>query len=349
MAARTYGVLALVSALGASALGACSAESRSAENKAGTQHSALNTDANANVNATSAGTLRFAWGEKAGQIGFRPSFRESLPLGAPAIAVGTDGQVFVLDALNERVSKVLRGNLVPVASVPHDADDIAVAPDGAFAVHRVTKAQVTVYGPNGESMGNVDVSAIPELDGISLGTSRRVFVNSAFQETFLVGSPSLPQAKSAILAGKREGAAIVAGNMGVATVRTDSGELELRVLRQGEERTTLARTIALGKGAAARVVGASGAVACVRIEQTSQEPGNGAIGVEREAACVDVRSGDTVFRTKLPAPGAYLPRRELAFGGGKLAFAHAEADGLAVTVWDVKAIAEATDAKGGAR
>lgn len=348
MAARTYEVLALVTALGATALGACSAESRSADNKAGTQRSALTSetsDTSANTNATAAGTLRFAWGEKSGQVGFRPSFRESLPMGAPAVAVGPAGQVFVLDALNERVTKLVRGELVPVATVPHDADDIAIGPDGAFAVHRVTKAQVTVFSPNGESIGNVDVSAIEGLDGISLGTSRRVFVNSAFQETFLVGSPSLPQTKASILATKREGAAMLDGSRGVTTVHDDNGELELRVVRNGEERATVATTLPLGKGTAARVIGTSGSVACVRIEHTSQEPGNGAIGVEREAACLDVRSGATLLRTKLPAPGAYLPRRELAFGGGKLAFAHAEADGLAVTVWDVKA----ADAKGGAK
>jgi hypothetical protein len=320
MAGRSYGVLVV-----ALALAACTADSRGGEGKATTSRAALN---GASV------TQKLAWGDEPGQIGFRPSFREALPMGAPAVAVGAGGQVFVLDALHERVVKATKGDLVPVAKVPRDAEDLAIGPDGALAVLRQAKPEVLVFTPNGEPIGTVDVSAVEQIDGVALGTSRRVIVTSAFQETFLVGSPSVPQAKTQILAGKREGAAMIEATTGVVAVKKDA-ELELRVVQAGEERTTTIATHALGKGDAARVVGANKGVACVRVEHVAQD-GEGKIAVDREAVCLDVKTGATLFRTRLPAAGAYVPRRELTFSGNTLAFARAEADGLTVTSWTIE-------------
>jgi hypothetical protein len=323
MVARSYGILLL--ALG---VGACTAPSRGGENKTGTQSAALNGEV----------TQHLAWGSDIGQIGFRPSFREALPAGAPAVAVGPGGQVYVLDALNGRVVKATKGDLVPVAGVPSDSDDLAIGADGAIAVHRGVKPEVLVFTPRGETIGAVDVSAVEQVDGIALGTSRRVIVTNAFQETFLVGSPSVPQLRTAILANKREGAAMLDSATGVTAVKRDDGELELRVVAAGADRTATIATHALGKGDAARVIGAGRGAACLRIEHVTQD-GQGPLSVEREAVCLDVQTGATLFHTKLPAPGAYLPRRELAFAGSTLAFAHADADGLTVTTWTIPDVA----------
>lgn len=322
MAVRTYGVLAL-----ALALGACTADSRGGDGNKATQRAALSGEAMS--------TQRLGWGDEPGQIGFRPGFRESAPLGAPAVAVGPGGQVYVLDALHERLVKATKGDVVPVAKVPRDSDDVAIGPDGAIAVHRSTKPEVLVFAPNGAPIGKVDVSAVESIDAIALGTSRRVVVTSAFQESFLVGSPAMPQAKAAIVAGKREGAAMLDATTGVTVVRRDDGQLEMRIVQAGEERSTVVATHSLGAGDAARVVGAGRGVACVRIEHVGHDAA-GAVSVEREAACLDVKTGSTLFRTRLPAPGAYLPRRELTFNNSILAFARAEADGLTVTSWVVE-------------
>jgi hypothetical protein len=322
MAGRTNGILVL-----ALALGACTgADPRGGENKTGSQHAALNGVAS---------TQRLAWGEEDGQLGFRPSFREALPAGAPAVAVGPGGQVFVLDALHERVVRAVKGEVVPFAKVPRDSGDLAVGADGAVAVLRSTKPEVLVFTPSGEAIGKVDVSAVEQIDGIALGTSRRVVVTNPFQESFLVGSPSMPQLKAAVLAGKREGAALLDATTGVTTVRRDDGELELHVVQSNQERARTLASFSLGKGDAARIVGASNGVACVRIEHVGQD-GAGAVNVDREAACLDVKTGSTLLRTRLPAAGAYLPRRELSYANATLAFAHAEADGLKITSWTVE-------------
>lgn len=327
MAGRTHGILALALALAlALSLGACTAEPRGGETKASAQRAALS---GAEV------SRRLAWGDEPGQLGLRPGFREALPLGAPAVALGAGGQVYVLDALHERVLKTTMNELVQVAKVPRDCDDLAIGADGAIAVHRSTKPEVLVFTPTGERIGSVDVSAVEQIDGIALAASRRVVVTTPFQETFLVGSPAMPQLRAAILAGKREGAALLDAATGVTAVRRDDGQLELRVVQAGEERSTVLATHALGRGDAARIVGASRGVACARIEHVGHDAA-GAVTVEREAACLDVKTGATLFRTRLPAPGAYLPRRELTFSNDTLAFARADADGLTVTSWSIE-------------
>jgi hypothetical protein len=58
------------------------------------------------------------------------------------------------------------------------------------------------------------------------------------------------------------------------------------------------------------------------------------ISVRRRAICLDAATGAKLTDTELPAPGLYLPRRELAAGGDVpvLAFIHPGQDGLKVKV-----------------
>lgn len=252
------------------------------------------------------------------RVGFVPAAREQPARGAPAIAVDTEGHVFVLDAVNGRVLRKAGEELLTVAEVPRDSDDLAIGPDGAIAVRRSVKPEVLVLDAQGQRVGVVDTSAVPEVDGIALARSRRVLVTSPFQEIFSIGSPSMPQLPAAIRASKREAA--------IVGVRTEDGELELRA---GDARHSL------GKGDAVRIVGIEGDVACARIEHASTDA-EGAIVTKREVACVDTRAGRTLLRRELAAPGAFLPRRELAFAGGTLAFAHVGEAGVEITTWRIE-------------
>jgi hypothetical protein len=260
------------------------------------------------------------------RAGFVPAVQERAARGAPAIAVDPRGRVFVLDAVNGRIVRKDGDELVPVAEVPGDADDLAIGPDGAMAVRRSVKPEVLVLDPSGKQVGRVDTSALPDVDAISLGRSRRVAVTTPFQETFSLGSPSMPQLPAVVLATKREGAVVLADGRGVVAVHTDDGRLELRA---GGER------ISLGEGDAARIVGAEGNVVCARIERVSADA-EGALRTAREAACVSTVSGRTVFRAALDAPAAFVPRRELAYRASTLAYAHTADDGsLAIATWSV--------------
>jgi hypothetical protein len=280
-------------------------------------------------------TTTFAWGSAPEAIGLRPGGAERAALGAPAVAVLPEGKVLVLDAVQGRVVCLDGREIITLARVPKDADDLAVGPDGAFAVKRSVKPEVLVLAPNGRPVGTVDTGAIDSIDTIALGLSRRVVVTTPFQESFTVGSPSVPQLAEQVLHGKREGAAFLDGGRGVSAVRTASGELELHVLDPlAEQGARVVSRHALGKGASARVVGASGSTACLRVEHVSEGQG-GAIAVAREAVCLDAVTGAVRLRTKLPPPGIYAPRRELAFGGSTLAFVNATEAGLSITTWNL--------------
>lgn len=252
------------------------------------------------------------------RVGFVPGGRDQAARGAPAIAVDAQDRVFVLDAVNGRVLRREGEELVRVADVPRDADDLAIGPDGAIAVRRSVKPEVLVLDARGNRVGVVDTSAIPEVDGIALARSRRVIVTTPFQETFSIGSPAMPQLPAAILASKREAS--------VVGVRGDDGTIELR---SGDAR------VPLGRGDAIRVVGTEGDIACARIEHVTTDD-EGALRTKREVACVDVAHARTLLRRALPDPGAYLPRRELAFAGTTLAFARASEAGLELTTWRIE-------------
>ena len=320
MKRRWLGVLGM---LGAGFL-ACTADSRGVarDEKTTSSRAALGADPT---------TQRLAWGDASGQLGFRPAMREAMPMGAPAIALAPNGSVLVLDALHGRVVRATRGDVSEIAKVPVDCDDIAVAPDGAFAVKRSMRPEVIVFAPSGERIGSVDIGAVENVDAIALGASRRVFVTNGFQQTFLVGSPSMPQTRASILANVRDGAALAADGSGVVAVKSGD-EVEIRVvaLAQGADRAQIKARFPLGKAEGVRLVGVDGDAACARIEHVATDA-SGAIAVKREAACVDLATGATLFRREIPGAGAYLPRRELALAHGTLVFAHATADGLDVT------------------
>ncbi len=316
MKRRFLGVLAV-------GLFACTADSRGVE-KTKSSQAALN------VAPT---TQHLAWGDAPAQLGFRPAIREAMPMGAPAVAIAPGGAVLVLDALHERVVRAQKGDVSEIAKVPLDCDDIAVAADGAFAVKRSMRPEVLVFSATGEKIGSVDIGAVENADAITLGSSRRVFVTNGFQQTFLAGSPSMPQTKAAIQATARNGAALTADGSGVVAVK-NGDEVELRILPQSDDNAQPKARFSLGKADAARVVGVDGNAACARIEHVQTDP-SGALLVKREAACIDVTNGKTLFRQDLPGAGAYLPRRELAFARGTLVFARASGDGLDVTTFDV--------------
>lgn len=294
----------------------------------------------ANLGADSAPTTRFAHGDPSATagdtLGYRASVPEHLAMGAPAVAVAPNGRVLVLDALKGRVVRMVKGEISPVVeNLPKDVDDLAVGPDGAFAVRRSVKPEVLVFAPDGKKIGAVDTSAVETTDAIALGLSRRVIVTSPFQETFSFGSPSFPQLPEAVLHGKREGVAFLASGEGIVGVRRESGALELRVVSQGDQEHRIVKSIALGEGSSVRVVGSNGSVVCARIEHASQGA-DGALQVDREAACVDVTTEQTLLRTKLPAVGTYVPRRELAFSGSTLVHMRPTDEGLDITTWSLE-------------
>jgi hypothetical protein len=303
-------------------------------------------DARASAEATRAALVSspaeriFSWGKGAGAFGFKPSVTERLALGPTAVAVDPAGRVLVLDALNGRVARIEEsGAVVTLATVDHDADDLAVGPDGAIAVHHQTSTSIDVLDVDGRRIGALDAAIVRDVDTVSLGRSRQVSVTNAFQETYLLGSPSFPQTNAAVLHSKREGAALLVDRTGLSVVRRQDGVVELRrIAGPGDGETDRSRVLGrdeLGKASSARLVGVTGWVACARVEGIDQGAA-GEIAVRREAVCVDIERGVEVLRFALPSPGAYVPRRELAFAYGTLVHLHPEPEGARIMRWTVR-------------
>jgi hypothetical protein len=102
------------------------------------------------------------------------------------------------------------------------------------------------------------------------------------------------------------------------------------LLRRPGERLDRADRFALPERVlAARIVGAAGPAVCLRLEQAGAGPG---FAVQRQVVCHDTTSGARLLQRDLPAPGLYLPAREVAVGGSpaRVAFIEAAADGLRV-------------------
>lgn len=278
------------------------------------------------------GSRLVPFGDKGLELGFAKAIPERAAFGAPAVARLASGDVLVLDALKSRVVRVAQdGTLTEIAKVDHDADDLAVADDGAFAVKRSTTPKVVVYGPQGARLGELSYAILQNVERIALGPSRRVTAISAHQERYELGSPAFPSAEPEVLHSKREGIVSRADGAGLSVIREKDGGLFVVSTRAGaaDERSTEVARVKIGEGDSARIVGATGNVACLRVEHLAATD---VVDVRREAVCADATTGAVVFRTELGAPGAYVPHRELAFDRGVLTFAKPEADGKGLRI-----------------
>jgi len=275
----------------------------------------------------------FAWGTAEDAFRRTPAVPESVVYGPSAVAVAHDGRPLVLDRLAGRVVTLdATSTLRSVATVPVDAEGIAAGADGTWLTWSPVRARVAVFDAHGRGVGEL---AVPRelIDAVSfdLGISRRVRLRTGYQETLELGSPSAPLPLPVALRTKREGAYQLADGRGVAA-RAGAGGASLVVVSQPADeaaRSQIEKELPLpGAPSAARVIGGEGNVVCVKSERVTSTP---ALSVSRRASCLDVTSGAVVFDEALPAPGLYVPRTEVAFGAGRLAFIHPTEKGLTVT------------------
>jgi hypothetical protein len=104
------------------------------------------------------------------------------------------------------------------------------------------------------------------------------------------------------------------------------------LLRRPGERLHQAERFALPEPVlAARLVGAAGPAVCLRLEQAAA---GAAFAVRRQVVCHDTQSGARLLQLDLPAPGLYVPAREVAVGGSpaRVAFLEPTVEGLRVRV-----------------
>lgn len=296
------------------------------------------------------GSQLLPWGAAPVGLAWRPLQPNRLAEGPDAVAVQPDGRTVLLDRLAGRVVRIEeQGKLATLASVPVDTQDLAASADGSLVVFSPLHARATVLEPDGAPAGELAVPrALPLLQSLSLGPSHRLRAQLAYQQTVELGSPAVPMTLGASLHTLRDGAFYLPDGRGLqCSVR--GGQGELRVLTKpasSDDKPVIAARLPIeGHVTAARLIGLEGAMACLRIESVSSTPEAPALDVLRRAVCLAVPSGEVVLDEPLGRPGPYLPRTELAMGGGRLAFILPTAEGLELRTWSLRAraaVAEVT-------
>lgn len=272
-------------------------------------------------------------------LGYRAPGPESQAAGPSSLAVGPSGKIFVLDALRARILEVGSAGVKVAAKVPATVEDLAVGEDGAFLVYSPLRARAWIFDAEGAPAGEVRVPrALRLIRGLSLGKSHQVFVHDAYQQTLRLGSPATAQTLPAMLHSRREGAFFLDAETGVVALRDEEGRAEVRLVSSRTGRSVVKRRIPLAdKVLAVRIVGVTGGVICLRLEQSASSEQKGPLRLQRQALCVDAKSGQELLREPLPPPGDYVPRRELALGGDPLRLVQISPgrEGLALRSWSV--------------
>ncbi len=281
------------------------------------------------------------WGAGQGEVGLRSPKPHQPAEGVSSVALAADGSTLLLDRVHGRVVRVgptgTPSEAWVVTQAPPDAEDLAVAQDGAVGLYSPLRARFWVHEGT-RVVAEVEVPrGLRELVSIDFGPSRLVLARSAHQETYRLGTPSAPQTLPSVLHSKREGAFELRDGSGVATKLDAHQQPLLLVIENGKDRAHVLRSFPVsGKPVlSARVVGVQDDVACVRLEH--ERAGN-VIQTSRSVACLSTTSGAKVLESDLgPVDDVYVPRRSFAMGGSpaRLVFMQPRPDGLHVTTWVV--------------
>lgn len=286
------------------------------------------------------------WGDGPEAVGWRAPAEEFRGDGPSGIAIAPDGRVVVADRLNRRLVAVDTDRIEVLHAIPEDGEHLAVDAEGASVVFSPYRARSWVFSPKGAPRGEVDVPrGVGDVTAVALGPSLRVEVSTAFQERFVVGSPSAPLRADEVLRSKREGAiAESADGPAMVAVRSADGEATLRRTKDGRRSGPEDVVARLGEADAVRLVGRARGLAAVVVERVAQ-PAE-ALQVSRALLVVDAATGAVAGERELPI-GAWVPRESITFGGDPpaVAFMVPTEAGLRVVRLDLAAVA----AEGGAK
>jgi hypothetical protein len=263
------------------------------------------------------------WGDAEGEIGLIPPAEERIATGPSSLAVGPDGTLWVLDAVNARLVHLSRrGDWLESIPSPSEADDLAVGPDGRLYVLSLMNRQVAVIQPNGPTETVSFSMALRLIAGIQLDERGHVLLQNAYQETFDLGRPGAWVGWPGLLHTKIEGIPGVSGGPRLQAALID-GSAALVTPSRGQ-----------GVGDTWPLPETEG-VASVRL--LDSEPDGGAVvllewfrddRVARSVRWLDPQ-GRPVTEQELPSAPMTFPFRELAVGpSGFLHQLYPQPDGL---------------------
>lgn len=287
------------------------------------------------------------WGEGEGEIGIRAPQAEFLGDGPSGIATLPSGAVIVGDRLNGRGVAVDSSGARTAFAMAADFEQLAVGEDGAMALFSPVRSRVAMRSESGKELGEVAVPrALGDVVGISVGASRRVEVETAFQERYVAGSPSAELGAEQALRTRREGA--IAGDGGramQAIVDSDHVAFVVVIAPTRGDRATEERRIPVARDVASmRLLGLDHGRVVAVVERVSQGA-TGPISVTRELTIVDLDANRVLATEPMIGGGLWVPRQTVTMGAGAIAYMVPLPDGLRVVRRSIDAIV----AKGGAR
>ena len=260
------------------------------------------------------------WGSGDGRIGFRPGGEETPAQGPRSMAITPTGDVLVLDTLNRRVLGIRPdGETFVAAPAPFGAMDMTAGPDGSLALWNMITAKVHVIDSNGMT----SILAIPRplrmIQGIDLLDSKLVILRTAYQERYILGSPSAPVTWPGVLYTKMKGAYPWGADRGLQVVVKAGGPPTLLVVKNragGQEPDEASRkaavlwTLDAPAASVARIVGTGSAgIVCLRIEEiTSQNP----VRVTRTLWCGMPETKKVLLETRLGDANLFAPVKDIA-------------------------------------
>jgi hypothetical protein len=292
------------------ASGACVVDGGPADTRSQTDSLTLGTCIDSTLN----------WGSDEHTLGRLGPAEDFAARGPTDAAVRTDGTILLLDPVNRRVASLSTdGTLSTVASVPEHADDLAVGDDGTIAVHSALSSEVWLYNSDGRQAGSIKIPRVlRNVVDISVRGSRQIVAHTAFQESYLLGSPSAVADLPSVLANKREGAFMTGERSGVQSlIQRGAAVARIATVSNIVGAKPRYRDVFLGTDVdAALTVGSSHGSACFRLERVDRD--TSIVHVSRQIRCVDLESGEVIAEQTLESPGLYVPRHEVIFENERL-------------------------------
>ncbi|MBK6518159.1 MAG: hypothetical protein IPM79_30745 [Polyangiaceae bacterium] len=271
------------------------------------------------------------WGDGPAELGLRARREEFLGDGPSGIALGPSGETLVVDRLHGRVVRVGPAGVESLFPSAADVELLAVAEDGAALLFSPLRARAQVVDAAGKPLGEVAIPrAVGDVTALRLGSSRRVEIETAFQERFVAGSPHAPLAVASALRTKREGALDwgSGGSLHALVDASGDGHLVIMSEREGERAAEAGRVKVATGVRSLRVLGQDGGhvvTLAERVEQTER-----GLSVSRDILVVDPSAGALVGQWALPTAGLWVPRQAYAVGFGRVAFMDPLPDGMRV-------------------
>jgi len=284
--------------------------------------------------------LLLPWGSGRGEVGYVPAAEERAAFGPRSLACGVAGDLWLLDAVNERlVHLAADGSWVGSLPAPPAADDLAVGPAGRLYVLSVAHRRLSVLGADGALQVERALPPAPRrVRGLVVDARGHVLLLNALQETFDLGVVGRWTRWPELLLSKAEGLPTPGTSLRSQTLLRDGNAHLLRPDPSGAKEPAAVALEGAAELASVELVGTlvdGGAV--VALERFTTPPGVGPLPpVERTLAWFDA-AGRLLGRRSLASQPGYLPWRRLALhADGRVHEMVATAKGLQLLVHGVE-------------